>query len=358
MRFKIFLSLIISFILVRTLNYFIFFDGLPKINREKINRLRKDIRDELIIFKNTFTYKYLAKEKFNYENNLDKIYSSDFQLEPITIAPTSILIPTQTSTPIFNEVISPTIKVELRPLPTSLPTPTVYLTIKEPTITLKPTPTSKLKKNKINTPTPETKLEMTNKKNGNNENSNQGAIFISNPLSEPYYNPSLAYKCYNPENFIKLYGGGIKTNSCYSDVKKYVESNLTSVTIMGKTIPVHKKAYSAFKAVADRLKDYKGYKINTIGSYVFRCNVNASTSDRNDLCSQGCVLSAHSFGIAVDINWDENCNGCDNFTMPREIVDAFESYGFRWGGRYKAIFGARIDAMHFEYLYDLCKDLK
>ena len=43
--------------------------------------------------------------------------------------------------------------------------------------------------------------------------------------------------------------------------------------------------------------------------------------------------------------------------MPMEIVDIFESYGFRWGGRYKAIFGSTIDPMHFEYMYDLCKDL-
>ncbi|MCR4276810.1 MAG: M15 family metallopeptidase, partial [Candidatus Roizmanbacteria bacterium] len=100
----------------------------------------------------------------------------------------------------------------------------------------------------------------------------------------------------------------------------------------------------------------KKYKINTIGAYIFRCNVNASTSAKDDLCSDGCVLSAHSFGIAVDINWEENCNGCSNYTMPMEIVDIFESYGFRWGGRYKSVFGSRIDAMHFEYMYDLCKD--
>ncbi|VVA44306.1 conserved hypothetical protein [Candidatus Roizmanbacteria bacterium] len=60
----------------------------------------------------------------------------------------------------------------------------------------------------------------------------------------------------------------------------------------------------------------------------------------------------------MDINWDENCNGCSTFTIPMEIVDIFESYGFRWGGRYKSVFGSRIDPMHFEYMYDLCKNTK
>ncbi|KKQ26732.1 MAG: hypothetical protein US40_C0001G0081 [Candidatus Roizmanbacteria bacterium GW2011_GWC2_37_13] len=191
-------------------------------------------------------------------------------------------------------------------------------------------------------------------------NSSSEVPIINSPLSQPYYDPSKAYLCYNADKFIEVYADNVNPDACYNNIEAKMDSYMTSVSILGKSIQIHKKAYSSFKAVSDELSKNsvaKNYKINTIGAYVFRCNVNASTSDRNDTCSEGCVLSAHAFGIAVDINWDENCNGCSNYTMPMEIVDIFEKYGFRWGGRYKSVFGATIDPMHFEYMYDLCKDL-
>lgn len=319
--------MIASLMIVVVLNAVVFFDGIPKVNREKISRIGKDIRDEVIIFKNTFTYK-LSTDKIDYESTFGDPPNMEFEV--IIPTPTSTLTPSPivkliepTEIPQF---IEPSVYLPPTKIPTKKP-------IRKPTKV--PTP--------IFTPVPEEEISS--------------PLFISNPLDQPYYNPRLAYKCYNPENFIRVYGGGSNPGSCYANAKAYVEKNLTSVSILGKSITVHKMAYPAFKAVADKLKNYKDYKINTIGAYIFRCNVNASTSGKNDLCSEGCVLSAHSFGIAVDINWEENCNGCSKFTMPREIIDAFESYGFRWGGRYKSIFGATIDPMHFEYMVDLCKDV-
>lgn len=267
--------------------------------------------------------------------------------ETVAIVPTIAISPTILPA-------SPTTYLTLGPTNTPIPSPTEIRLVKPtptnyqkpptaaPTVKKKPTPTLK--------PLPTTGPIISN-----------NAIKISNPLDQPYYNPSLAYKCYTPVKFIEVYASNVTTANCYESVQSEVNKNLTNVSLLGHSIPVHQKAYPAFKAVADELGKNsvaKAYKINTIGSYVFRCNVNASTSDRNDLCSQGCVLSTHAFGISVDINWDENCNGCSNYTMPMEIVDIFESYGFRWGGRYKSIFGSTIDPMHFEYLYDLCKDLK
>jgi hypothetical protein len=65
-------------------------------------------------------------------------------------------------------------------------------------------------------------------------------------------------------------------------------------------------------------------------------------------------LSAHSFGIAIDINtaysnywkWDRVSKGKIRYTntIPREIVDVFEKHGFIWGGRWY-----HYDTMHFEY---------
>jgi len=331
-RYKIIISLLISLGLTLVITRTVFFAGVPKVNSEKIRRTIKETKDNLTIFKNTFAYK-VSPNKINYQQVFTDVQEVDFEMVAIEPTPTSINpFPTTYISPTEPPVPTPTINNRF---------PTVFPTVNKKIIK-KPTkiPTSK--------PEPTEKPEVDSFK-------------ITNPLDQPYYNPSLAYKCYTPEKFIEVYANDISPASCYSKVQSFVSSNLTSVSILGKSISINKKAYPAFKAVSDALSKNsvaKKYKINTIGAYIFRCNVNASTSGKNDLCSEGCVLSTHAFGISVDINWDENCNGCSSFTMPMEIVDIFESYGFRWGGRYKSIFGSRIDPMHFEYMYDLCKDLK
>jgi hypothetical protein len=70
-------------------------------------------------------------------------------------------------------------------------------------------------------------------------------------------------------------------------------------------------------------------------------------------------LSVHSFGIAVDLNtalggywrWSGAAQGeateYDN-RIPEEIVQAFERYGFIWGGKWH-----HFDGMHFEYRPEL-----
>ncbi|MFH0773859.1 MAG: M15 family metallopeptidase [bacterium] len=192
------------------------------------------------------------------------------------------------------------------------------------------------------------------------------SLIVTNPLGQPYYQPSAAYKCYTASRMIQLYGNNASKANCYSAVQSAINSQIVSISLLGRAIQVHKRVLPAFQAVSKELDRYphssgsytfpsKSYRIETEGAYVFRCNVNASTSGRNDICSSGCVLSMHSFGIAVDINYEGNCNGCSNYDMPKEIYETFEKYGFRWGGRYKSIFNSTIDAMHFEYLKEACE---
>jgi hypothetical protein len=336
---KIVLAIVLSFILTLTVTNLFFFKGVPKVNALKVKRMAQDIRDEAVILKNTLTYK-LSSSKIDYDQVLDGSgMTFEFEDVPETPYPTIGLAPT-------TFVPSPTFIPP--PTPTDIPV-TSFITNAPGIPTKVPTKIPTKKPTKV-PPTP-TPSPAPTKKPAND------SLFIKNPLDQPYYNPRLAYKCYNADKFIEVYGGGGTGGACYGNAKAYVDRNLTSVSILGKSITVHKDAYPYFQAVSNRLKDFKGYKINTIGAYVFRCNVNASSVDRFDLCAEGCVLSAHAFGIAVDINWEENCNGCDKFDMPREIIDAFESYGFRWGGRYKSIFGATIDPMHFELMVDLCRDV-
>ncbi len=53
-------------------------------------------------------------------------------------------------------------------------------------------------------------------------------------------------------------------------------------------------------------------------------------------------LSMHAWGLAVDFNARDNCLGCEP-TMPMEVVEVFERWGFSWGGWW-----SRPDGMHFE----------
>lgn len=275
-------------------------------------------------------------------SNQDSIYTpmGFFDAAP---APTAPLAPTEPPTP--TQILLPT----STPIPTYSPPPTVA-----PSYSVQPTQVTKPTK----TPKPTTPPEPTNappiidfpKVDGD-------------PLKQPWYG-SKSLACYTTERMIEVYANGITPNACFKNVQASLESQMVSTTLLGRSIQIHKKALPAYQAVSKTLDQYKvdsstykfpskTYKIKNVGGYIFRCNVNASTSGKFDTCAEGCKLSPHSFGIAVDINYEENCNGCKNYDMPKEIYETFELYGFRWGGHYPLL-GSTIDAMHFEYMRDLC----
>ena len=56
------------------------------------------------------------------------------------------------------------------------------------------------------------------------------------------------------------------------------------------------------------------------------------------------ALSLHAWGLAVDINVAQNPYGAEPRMDPR-VVDAFERWGFTWGGRWRT-----PDGMHFELI--------
>jgi hypothetical protein len=61
----------------------------------------------------------------------------------------------------------------------------------------------------------------------------------------------------------------------------------------------------------------------------------------------GSAPSMHSFALALDLDAGNNGLGAlETFFMPGSlVVEAFESRGWVWGGRWKG----RRDAMHFQY---------
>lgn len=59
----------------------------------------------------------------------------------------------------------------------------------------------------------------------------------------------------------------------------------------------------------------------------------------------GNKLSAHSWGIAIDLNSESNPQGSAG-NMDARVIDIFCSAGFEWGGEWK---GQACDPMHFQF---------
>ncbi len=106
-------------------------------------------------------------------------------------------------------------------------------------------------------------------------------------------------------------------------------------------------AANALMAVSEELNSlvkndpkFLKYLVNIGGTFKWRNIANSNS------------LSAHSWGIAIDINvanshywqWSDNYQNL----IPKEIIEVFERHGFIWGGRWE-----HFDTMHFEYRPEL-----
>jgi hypothetical protein len=132
----------------------------------------------------------------------------------------------------------------------------------------------------------------------------------------------------------------------------YPQGGLTRVRLFGRMLTVHRKVAGAFARVAARLERARaddtrlGPFLDELGG-TFAARSVAGT-DRP---------SAHAYGIALDLNparthywrWQKPKTPITwQSTVPQSIVDAFESEGFIWGGRWY-----HYDTMHFEYRPEL-----
>lgn len=135
----------------------------------------------------------------------------------------------------------------------------------------------------------------------------------------------------------------------YGKDQKEIRKNLVKLTwIDGKTLYFNQKqgAATQLQKVIDALKmlppSYAKFITNIAGTYNHRFVAGTNR------------LSAHSYGIAIDLNvqesaywkWDKNYSYRNNF--PKQIIDIFEKHGFIWGGRWY-----HYDTMHFEYRPEL-----
>lgn len=133
-----------------------------------------------------------------------------------------------------------------------------------------------------------------------------------------------------------------------------VRAKLVDVDFVGQTVKFHARAAAALGKVSAKLKalvaqnaSLSAYVTGELGG-TFNWRPIANTNR----------MSAHSYGIAIDVvvsksnywEWEKKADGSLAWTnkIPQAIVDAFESEGFAWGGRWY-----HYDTMHFEYRPEL-----
>ncbi|KOR31612.1 hypothetical protein TI05_12465 [Achromatium sp. WMS3] len=138
----------------------------------------------------------------------------------------------------------------------------------------------------------------------------------------------------------------------YGQTKSQARRNLTSIRWFGRRVKISKKhgAARALLAVRNDIKKkphLRKYVRNIGGTFYWRKIAGTSR------------LSAHSFGIAIDINtkyaaywrWQKNKRGGFRKARnkyPLELIAIFENHGYIWGGRWY-----HYDTMHFEYRPEL-----
>lgn len=144
----------------------------------------------------------------------------------------------------------------------------------------------------------------------------------------------------------------------YGTTKKKVASKLVTIDWCSKLVGIRlrvtrangvDKAFRALSAELDAHPEFEVYLQNIGGTFNWRTISGTSR------------LSAHSFGMTIDLNtshsnyWQWDCKCKDESKplsyhnrIPDALVDIFEKHGFIWGGKWQ-----HYDTMHFEYRPEL-----
>ena len=136
----------------------------------------------------------------------------------------------------------------------------------------------------------------------------------------------------------------------YGGTQSEIKKNLINVKFGGRNYQFNRNngAADSLTAVMQELVPLARSN-GRIGSYVFPPS---GTFNYRHISGTG-LLSAHSFGIAIDLvsdrkdywKWASRKEGQKRLTSyPKEIVDIFEKNGFVWGGKW-----GHFDILHFEY---------
>lgn len=125
---------------------------------------------------------------------------------------------------------------------------------------------------------------------------------------------------------------------------------LHNVCNTGLDIQLHNLIAARFmRCLAQALDRCPQYKIHQLAGYVPRQMMALPGEDQSSK-----PLSVHAWGVAFDINWDENPftkvdrskpNNGLIADLPLEFVRTFHDDGWEWGG----IWLHKKDAMHFQF---------
>lgn len=139
----------------------------------------------------------------------------------------------------------------------------------------------------------------------------------------------------------------------YGKNKSAVKKQIENVPFLGKPLALSENAANAFKKITPHLHELS-YKKPELKKYL---KPEGGFYWRN-IAGEN-VLSAHSFGIAIDIGvnhspywrWSKKFPHPLQKTYPSEIVRIMENAGFIWGGKWH-----EYDLMHYEFRPELiCK---
>ena len=124
-------------------------------------------------------------------------------------------------------------------------------------------------------------------------------------------------------------------------------SDMTRLLVDGADFPggVHKDIHDLMEILLTESvdRDYEHLHDGWCWGYAFRAIKNPPSLQPPVFTN---TPSNHSWGLAIDINAPSNPFGGSTHTIPEQMGDLWERYGFRWGGH----FSTTKDWMHFEYV--------
>jgi hypothetical protein len=134
----------------------------------------------------------------------------------------------------------------------------------------------------------------------------------------------------------------------------HVAAEQVRVRFLGMPVRLHRRIAPALARVAARLAEVR-QRDRSIDPFLRR--LSGGFSQRTIAGTDR--ASAHAFGIAIDLDkgrsdywrWQKTKPLRWRNRIPQAIVDAFESEGFIWGGRWY-----HYDTMHFEYRPEMLDD--
>lgn len=112
---------------------------------------------------------------------------------------------------------------------------------------------------------------------------------------------------------------------------------MVTTTVSSTKLPVHNRISDLVRFLANET-ERRGYRLKPAQCWGYNCRQIAGTNRPSN----------HSWGLAVDLNWNDNpYNTTSVHAMPTWVARLWNEYGFAWGGDYS---GNRQDWMHLEFM--------